>query len=215
MTSLMKIRPDIDASVYLVADHLDAALAAGEDLVAVARTWPLGDAADPGVAGARRFVVGRMRTHEMSMLARIVQARSHMRALAQADALMRPLAQLFLATTRDLAAVLCTLEDAEECAFHTGEGTIAFLRARGLIGEEAPGLAGDGAIVVTDEFRMAGVAPLGVIMDLLAEFIEALEAQYDLYPADAGAEADAGIDAALSADGVLHARDGEPRSVAR
>lgn len=174
----------IDASIYLVADHLDAALAAGEDLMAVARTWPLGNAADPGVAGARRFVAGRMRTHEMSILARVVQATTHMRSLSQADPLLRPLVQLFLATTRDLATALRTLEDADECAFHTGEGTVAFLRDRGLIDVEAPGLAGDGAIAVSDAFKVAGIAPIGVVMDLLAEFIEVLEARYDLYPED-------------------------------
>ncbi|MDX2290432.1 MAG: hypothetical protein NW217_16650 [Hyphomicrobiaceae bacterium] len=172
----------IPPCVYLVADHLDAALAAGEDLVQMGQSWVPGDAADPGVAGARRFALCRIRFHEMSLLTRIVQGTEQIRTLAAADPMFRPLAQLFLATTRDLASGYRLSPSVNDQQFDTGDGVIAYLRSRGLIDDEAPGLPADGAIVLSDSFKVGGLVPLGVVLDLVAEFLEALEAHYELYP---------------------------------
>ncbi len=180
---------NIPPAVYLVADHLDAALAAGEDLVAMGRSWAVGDAADPGVAGARRFTLCRIRFHEMALLTRIVQGSEQIRMLSSVDPMFRPLAQLFLATTRDLTASVREPQADSDLQFDTGDGVIAYLRTRGLIDEEAPGLPSEGAIVLSDQFRVAGLVPLGVVLDLVAEFLEALEAAYELYPASERAKA--------------------------
>lgn len=168
--------------VYLVADHLDAALAAGEDIVAAGKMWQPGDCSDPSIAGAQRWALSRVMTYEMALLTRIVQAREHVAELADAVHHFRPLAQLFVSATRDLFEALEELGDTAANDFDTGDNKIAYLRSRGLIDADAPGLCDHASLTVDDSFLIAARVPLGVVLDLVSEFIEALEAQFELYP---------------------------------
>lgn len=172
----------IPACVYLVADHLDAALAAGEDLVASGRMWQPGDCCDPSVAGAQRWALSRVMTYEMTLITRIVQARGHVAELAETVQRFRPLAQLFVSATRDLFEALQVIGDTAANDFDTGDGKVAYLRSRGLIDADAPGLCDYATLTVDDSFLIAARVPLGVVLDLVSEFIEALEAQFELYP---------------------------------
>lgn len=178
-------KPDkkkIPHSVYLVADNLDAALAAGEDLVASGANWTNGNTSDPGVAGAQRWTVSRLRCHELNLVARIVQARQHVEDLAKEAQRFRPLAQLFVAATVDLVDAFEELNTQIETNFETGGAITSYLRGRGLIDEEAAGLDDLALPEIGEFFLVANKLPLGVCLDLIAEFLDSLEAAYDLYP---------------------------------
>ena len=174
----------IPHAVYVVADNLDAALAAGEDLIAVGGYWTDGDPADPGIWGAQRWAVSRFRCHELNLVARMVQARDSIELLAREARRFRPLAQLFVASTGDLAEKFEELNTLIETNFETGGEVIAYLRERGLVDEEAAGLDDFDPDRIGDTFLVAGRVPLVVCMDLIAEFLDAMDSAYDLYPDD-------------------------------
>ncbi len=172
----------VPACVYMLADHLDAALAAGEDLLAIAKTWERGNPIDPGVAGMQRWTLSRVRTHEMQFLHRVSMARERARELHGTDTSFRPLVHLFVAGTEPLAAAMAEYCDPTLAAFETGDAETAYLRSRGLIAEEAPGLAIDADLEIDEHFLIGGRARLGITMDLIAEFLDALDIKFDLYP---------------------------------
>lgn len=184
-----KRNDSIPPCVYLVADHLDAALAAGEDLVAAGETWQPGDCCDPSVTGAQRWTLSRVMTYEMALITRIVQAREHVTELAGEAQQFRPLAQLFVSATRDLYEALDLIGDTAANDFDTGDGRTAYLRSRGLIDPDAPGLGDFASLSTNDTFLVAGQVPLGVVLDLVSEFFEALEGQFELYPEEPDLEA--------------------------
>lgn len=181
----------VPACVYMLADHLDAALAAGEDLLAIAKTWERGNPIDPGVAGMQRWTLSRVRTHEMQFLHRVSMARERARELHGADAAFRPLVHLFVAGTEPLAVATAEYCDPSLAAFETGDAETAYLRSRGLIAEEAPGLAIDADLEIDEQFLIGGRARLGITMDLIAEFLDALDIKYDLYPPEVSSMAEA------------------------
>lgn len=189
------------ACVYLLADHLDAALAAGEDLVSVGQAWDDGDPCDPGVAGMQRWAIGRIRAHEMTLLSRILRARDKAAELAQVENRFKPLAHLFVSGTLDLADAVDEACDLAECAFENGGDATAYLRARGLLDAEAAGLQAGHALNVGDAFLVVGRLPLGILLDLVEEFIDALDLHFGLYPADN----ESGLDSASDDDTVQEA----------
>lgn len=205
--SRLKRNEQIPPCVYLVADHLDAALAAGEDLVTASQSWQPGECCDPAVVGAQRWTLSRVMTYEMALVTRVVKAREHVADLADAEPRFRPLAQLFVSGTRDLYEALKVIGDTAALDFDTGDGTIAYLRSRGLIAEDAPGLADYAPLTVNDDFLVASRVPLGVVLDLISEFVEALETQFELYPDEPDLQSD------LSQEDVFPVLSGEEPSV--
>jgi len=196
---------EASASILLLADHLDAILAAGEDLVAVPEVAPAiqparSAAGVQAALAARRSFVERVRTLEMSLVARVLKAREHALTLKRGDSRFRILAGLFLASTHVVADAAAGLGDPMALEFDSGRDAIAYLRSRGLIGEEAAGLPETATLAVSEEFRLAGVAPLGVLLDMAASFLDALDLEYELYgPADEPASAPDGGPAAAAA----------------
>ncbi|MBU2582548.1 MAG: hypothetical protein KJ622_12595 [Alphaproteobacteria bacterium] len=172
----------IPPCVYHVADNLDAALAAGEDLIAASENWATGDPSDPGVAGAQRWALSRYRTHELNLVARIVQAREHVAVLGRTAQRFRPLAQLFCAATADLAGAFGELNQQVDTDFETGGAVSAYLRTRGLIDPEAATVSEAEAPDIDDGFLVAAKVPLGICLDLISEFLDALDVAFDLYP---------------------------------
>lgn len=181
---MLNREPTIPPSVYLVADNLDAALAAGEDLIASAENWVVGDPSDPAVAVAQRWATSRFRCHELNLVARIVQARQHIEDLGRETPRFRPMAQLFCASTADLADAFTELNEQIETDFETGGAMVAYLRARGLIAPEAAALNPTDAPQIGDAFLVAARVPLGVCLDLVSEFLDALDGAFELYPED-------------------------------
>ncbi|MEO1206613.1 MAG: hypothetical protein AAFV45_09795 [Pseudomonadota bacterium] len=211
--SLSQLNSNEDAPpcVYLLADHLDAALAAGEDLVEVGKSWDDGDPCDPCVAGVQRWAIGRIRAHEMTLLSRMLRARERAAELSQIDTRFKLLAHLFVSGTADLADAVAETCDLSECAFENGDDATAYLRARGLLDAEAPGLTTGQTLNLGDAFLVVGRVPLGIVLDLVSEFLETLDLYFSLYPNEATADvevADVTVAAAPAAVGDDAKEDG-------
>ncbi len=179
--------------ILLLADHLDAALAFAEDLrnfgddsLGVA---PEGSAAAVRArATAMRSFVERLRRAEALLIGRVMAARQRVAEMQPADAGLTALARLFLAGTASLADAVEELRDASALDFETGDNCVAFLRQRGL--PEIVEVAADRPITLraSEDFLVARRIHLGTLMDLLAAFLDALDAKYDLYPSAASGE---------------------------
>lgn len=177
-------------AVTMLADHLDAALAAGEDLVAVASAWPPAAAlrrqatsADiTRLRHAQRATIEAVRAAEMRLVGRVLKARERAEELARLASPFKPLVRLFAAGTAVLADAVPACGDAAEQDFATGDSLLAYWRSRGLVDDETASLADDAVLAIDDTFLVAGLAPLGVLMDVVAMLLDALDAHYDLYP---------------------------------
>lgn len=189
--------PRAPLSVYMLADHLDAALAAGEDLVARGGDWrQLADA--PGnmqtFPARQRAVVEDIRALELTIIVRIIKARDHARALAQADTRFGTVANLFVSGTSILMDAVEELSDATAGDFETGDGVLAYARGRGLIAPDAAAVTDSVQLTIDDSFLVAKRAALGPLMDMAAAFLDALEAHYDLFVEDEPGEDEGGFD---------------------
>lgn len=176
--------PRAPLSVYMLADHLDAALAAGEDLVVRGERWRQ-LAAAPGnmqtFPARQRAIVEDIRALELVTIARIIKARDHARALATADDRFSLVANLFVSGTSVLMEAVAECGDATSGDFETGDGIVAYARSRGLIAPQAATITDAAQLTIDDSFLVANRAALGALMDMAAAFLDALEAHYDLY----------------------------------
>ena len=120
--SLMDNAPD--PGICLLADHLDAALAAGEDLLAE-QLAPAADreAATAGTAGGDAVgdFVRRLAHREAAIVARVLQARRRIAELPRLDRAMQSLLGLFQAQTSGLLDLIATFGDRSAEEFRSGE----------------------------------------------------------------------------------------------
>ena len=183
----LKPRKLAPASVYLLAEHLDAALAAGEDLTNVlcvrSGPPPREDAELIEFRSSRREAIEKIRTFELAMLARLLMGREWAVTVATEDERFQPVARLYVAGTATLVDAVAECADLSAEDFDTGDDLTAYMRGRGLIAEDAAGLPDTAPITANEAFLIAKRAPLGVLLDLVASFLDALEAEFDLFPA--------------------------------
>jgi hypothetical protein len=176
--------PRAPLSVYMLADHLDAALAAGEDLVARGMEWRTlaeGSMGEVGFALAQREVAESVRGFELALIARVLKARDHARALAKTDKRFAQVANLFVAGTAVLMDAVEECGDARDSDFETGDGIVAYIRGRGLIAPDAANVTKAADLTVDDSFLVAKRLTLGPLMDMAAAFLDALDTQYELF----------------------------------
>lgn len=180
--------PAAPASVYLLADHLDSALAAGEDLLKSTLRWNAGDARDPdGLREHRheeRVAINAARTLEMLMLARVLKSRETAQELAKVDSQFKLITRLYTSGTEIVADAATELADETSYAFDAGDGITSYLRSRGLIAEDDPAPLEAASLTVSEQFLIAGKMPLGPLLDLIAMFLDTLETHYELYDHD-------------------------------
>lgn len=170
--------------LYLLADHLDAVLAAGEDMLKVAVAPRLSGEIEGGAATIRaevRAAVERIRALELRMLARALKARERAAELARVDDRFALPSRLFVGGTGALVDAVAECVDTSVADFQTGDVLPAYLRSRGLIGSRQCQLADDQPLTVGEDFLVASRIPLGVLLDLVATFLDALELHVDLY----------------------------------
>ncbi len=176
-------------TIYLLGEHLDMILAAGEDLKRVVPEWrPVSTrrAADPRIC-LKQFAA-RVHTYECAAIARIERAREHTRRAVRLDKRLAMLGGLFVAGTAALSDAVAAMADSQGRAFDTGSDPISYLTSRGIVDPEA-GLPADlSTLTVTDDFRIAGVIELGPLMDLSATFLDTLDLHFDVFPAGGTAE---------------------------
>jgi hypothetical protein len=184
----MELGAQAPLSVYMLADHLDAALAAGEDIMARGVQWrDLAEhAGEPEDFIARqRKIADEIRALELMLVARILKARTHALALAEYDDRFRMLARLFAAGTAILLDAVTESGDARGVDFDTGDEIIAYVRSRGLIAPDAAAIRTASDLTIDDSFLVAARMALGPLLDMAAAFLDALDIQYDLFVEEA------------------------------
>jgi hypothetical protein len=199
---MVATEPQRHPTLYLLGDHLDAALAMGEDLLT--EKVALADAAQPlampRLARQNReiaeFLTG-VRTLDLALTARLLQARKLADDIKRRESRLRPLIALFVAGTAPLVEAAAELGDTTLRDFDTGDTASAFLRSRGLIARDAAGLEGLSRLAVSEDYLLAGRIRLGTLLDLVATFLDTLDLLYDLYRQPAG-EATAAVPAAAA-----------------
>ena len=173
-------------AVYLLADHLDGVLAAGEDLLGA--HFDLERHRDAGGAGPAETslpaYVSHLQTFERTAVMHALQARQRVREVRNLDPRFGPLAGLFLAGTTSLADASAELGDTTDCDFRTGNDVVSFLRSRAIIASDVGSLDALPALAVTEGFRIAGCIELGPLLDLVSTFASVLDQHYELYSED-------------------------------
>jgi hypothetical protein len=173
-------------NAYLLGDHLDAALAMGEDLLTekVALADPRQQLTTARLVRQNRELaefLATVRTLELGMTARLMQARKLAEDIRRRESRLKPFVALFVAGTAPLADAAAELGDTTTRDFTTGDTASAFLRSRGLIARDAAGLDGLAQLGVSEEYLVAGRIRLGTLLDLVATFLDTLDLIYDLY----------------------------------
>jgi hypothetical protein len=193
----------VPAAVYLIADNLDAVLAAGEDLMQISHDFDAARQASfavPALAegGERGFVQG-VRALEMAICARVLQIRDRSRELAKEDPRFKPMASLFSSGTAALWDAVADLGDSTNADFQTGDDIVTYLRSRGMVAPDAGSISRYGSLAPSETFLIAERIELGSLMDLCATYLDRLEDFYDLFTdEDAGASATTGGDGDIS-----------------
>jgi hypothetical protein len=172
-------------SLYLLGDHLDAALAMGEDLLT--ERVALADATQ-NLTMARLVRQNRelaeflstIRTLELSLTARLLQARKRAEEMKRHESRLKPHISLFVAGTDVLVQAAEALGDTKSQDFDTGDTASAFLRSRGLIAPDAAGLERLSQLAVGEDYLVAERIRLGTLLDLVATFLDTLDVLYDL-----------------------------------
>lgn len=185
MTDDTMKRLDAPAGVYLLAEHLDAALAAGEDLTGVLFIWPGPPPREPGkladLRAGQRAAIERIRTFELALISRVLAGRDWATEVAEAEERFAMMARLYLAGTAVLLDAVDECADISAADFDAGDGLLAYVRSRGMIAPDAPALADAAPLIADESFLVAKRIQLGPLMDLVATFLDALEAEYDLF----------------------------------
>jgi hypothetical protein len=173
----------VHASVYLLCDHLDRALAAGEDLLAT-RLAVRGGAPADDIERHRALVafVTACETHELMLTARLLQARKKAEEVQKVDGAFGPFVRLLVGSTALLADFAAEADRATYEQRVVARDPLTFLRSRGLISDEAAGIAALAPPAVDDDYRVAGGIPLGGLLDMVAAFLDSLERVFELFP---------------------------------
>jgi len=178
--------PQRHPSLYLLSDHLDVALAMGEDLLTekVALNGPAQKPTTHELLRQNREVaefLTTVRSLELAMTARLLQARKRAEELKRRESRLKPLIALFVAGTAPLADAAAELGDRGARDFDGADAALTFLRSRGLIARDAAGLERLVRLAVTEDYQVAGRIRLGTLLDLVATFLDALDLLFELY----------------------------------
>jgi hypothetical protein len=189
----MSAMPPEHPGIYLLCDHLDAALALGEDLLT--EKLALLDAAE---VPTRRHLLrhnrdlnallARVRALELAMTARLLEARKRAVEVKRREGRLRPLVALFVGGTAPLVDAALELGDTATRDFETGDTASAFLRSRNLIAPDAAGCERLAELAVSEDYLVAGRIRLGTLLDLIAGFLDALDGQFAPYSREAAGE---------------------------
>ena len=195
-------------TAYLLGDHLDAALAMGEDLltervVLAEAEQKLNMSRLLRQSGEVADFLDNVRTLELSLIARLLQARRRAEEIKRRETRLKPLISLFVGGTAALVDAAEELGDTTNQAFATGDAAQAFMRSRGILARDAAGLEQMSQLVVTEEFLVAGRIRLGTLLDLVATFLDTLDVMFELYQDEPPVEAAPAAVAAETQDGAV------------
>lgn len=175
--------PDCPGGIQLLADHLDTALAVGEDLLALVLPPRADlDEADPETAPeAIGKFVKRLSELEIALLVRVLQARRRAGEIGRSDAMLKPAASLFQAQTALLVDLIESTDRQQSGGLGGGGDELAYLRSRGLLAPEAAAPSPYESIAVSEDFRIGGIVALGTMLDLVSALLDLLDTRFGLY----------------------------------
>ena len=184
--AMLSLHPDCPADVSLLADHLDAALAIGEELLgSVLPARSDLDEQDPEQAPAAiEDFIHRLMQLEAAFLLRVLRARRLTAAIGRGDAALRASIGLFRAQTDLLQELIVKAANGPEGQLTRTGDSHAYLRSRALIAPEAAALSPFESITVGEGFRIGGVAEVGHILNFVSSLLDLLDAHYGLYSPD-------------------------------
>ena len=186
----MTARPTITPpEVLLLADHLDAVLAAGEDILKLEVDIEAVRKSDGAVAPWERFagLVSQAKLFELTIVSRALQARNRARELSRrldrSDA-NRMLLDLFAGGTAELEDAVAQLVDRIGADFDAGLDPLPYLRTRGVIPADAGTLSTLSKLAIEESFLVARHIELGALLDMTAALLDALDVAYHLFDDD-------------------------------
>ena len=175
------------AVVLLLADHLDAVLAAGEDIMKL----------DVDIEGVRKSdgvaapwdrmakLVGEAHLFELTLVSRVLQARNRAfevaKVLDRDDSVLAPLIGLFVSGTSTFEDAVAELAQRTGADFDMGLDPMVYLRTRGVIPADAGTLIGVRKLQIGETFLVARRIELGPLLDLAAALLDVLDAVYGLF----------------------------------
>jgi hypothetical protein len=184
---LFMVRPDTK-SVHHLADLLETIEVTADELMDLrfaahdlAAIRVMNDIQIEAQLAALRAFVARVRELEMSVVAKLTQAREKARAAARADWRLRPIMMLFTSGTQAFADHFEAEADPAEQAFHGANQIFPYLRSRGLVSPLTTHYDGTAELLVTDSFRLLGAMPLRDLLERVEATLNAVDAHYDLY----------------------------------
>jgi hypothetical protein len=196
MTVTLQVRgtapqPSAELSgIYRLANHLDATLAIGEDLLRQKLDVPLLAAGTGHNAITQRNqtisqFVRSVRALELGITSRLLQARHRAAEVREVDARFAPILGLFIGGTAPLADAAAGrdggLGDISGAALTGGPEILHFLTSRSLIAPGAASLGAVTALTVGDNYLLAAQIHLGTLLDMVAQLLETLDLAFDLY----------------------------------
>jgi len=172
-------------TVYLLADNLDAALAAGEDLLTARHDLRISAGAEIAdrLAERHRFI-DRLRALELTLVQRVLRAREHAGELADMDPRFKAIALLFAGGTAALLDAVADLGLPAHLDDRQHQDAAAYLRSRAVIGEETAGLDHLVEIRPSETFLIAERIAIGPLLDLVATFLDSLDLHFELFATD-------------------------------
>ena len=174
--------PNTPGCVYLLADHLDMLLAAGEDLHKLEFENLSSDSSPEENPTSIQQFVRQARELENSAIGRLMCARAQASQLEGDDERFAMLARLFLLGTAHVSDVLQQFKNPETTAFDCGGDPIDYATSRGLVAEETGCLSIVEKLSIGEDFRLGGHIELGPLLDLCAQFLDSLDTQFGLFP---------------------------------
>ena len=188
---LFMARPD-SKSVHALADLLEMIEVAADELLdqkLAPRDGAANDdtALESYLAGLRQFS-NRVRGLELTIVAKLEQARARARAVARTDWRLRPIMAMFTSGTQGYANHLAAHTDRDAVRFNAGDQIFPFLRSRELVPPLSTHYDGGTELLVTDSYRLLGLIKLRDLLENCEAALNALDAHYDLYDWQADAE---------------------------
>lgn len=198
---LFMARPD-SKSVHALADLLEMIEVAADELLdqklAPRDGTANGDAELESYLASLRQFSNRVRGLELTIVAKLEQARARARAVARTDWRLRPIMAMFTSGTQGYADHLAAHNDRDAVRFNAGDQIFPFLRSRELVPPLSTHYDGGTELLVTDSYRLLGLIKLRDLLENCEAALNALDAHYDLYDwRDDGDDVDEAEDALI------------------
>ena len=188
---LFMARPD-SKSVHALADLLEMIEVAADELLdqklAPRDGAANGDAELESYLASLRQFSNRVRSLELTIVAKLEQARARARAVARTDWRLRPIMAMFTSGTQGYADHLAAHNDRDAVRFNAGDQIFPFLRSRELVPPLSTHYDGGTELLVTDSYRLLGLIKLRDLLENCEAALNALDAHYDLYDWQTDAE---------------------------